>query len=299
MYLATSPLPDCHDIGEELSKLKATLSQQMNNGSRPPPPPPEGPLQAATDTSVAIDIDAGATTDTGDELPTITGTTPATPIPLVSSSEPSRRLSTSRIHKPSPILATSSPLHRPQESIGVQTEPAITGCEDDEEDRLVIEPEPTEVATVAAAAAVTTTMTTTEEESTKHDQPQMGKRRRKKKHPIRRRSRFNEDPHSRISTPAASEEQDIFQMDSDFEEERTTIGVTAPSSSSPSPQMTPAMPMAAAAVFMSRSVTMPADINAAREEWQRTMTPKRLSVTFPGGGAFHPYSDGDLTPPRR
>ncbi|KAH9375688.1 hypothetical protein HPB48_017746 [Haemaphysalis longicornis] len=188
----------------------------------------EGPPQAATDTSVAIDIDAGATTDTGDELPTITGTTPATPIPLVSSSEPSRRLSTSRIHKPSPILATSSPLHRPQESIGVQTEPAITGCEDDEEDRLVIEPEPTEVATVAAA--VTTTMTTTEEESTKHDQPQMGKRRRKKKHPIRRRSRFNEDPHSRMSTPAASEEQDIFQMDSDFEEERTAIGATRPSS---------------------------------------------------------------------
>ncbi|KAL1471189.1 hypothetical protein MTO96_040048 [Rhipicephalus appendiculatus] len=28
------------------------------------------------------------------------------------------------------------------------------------------------------------------------------------------------------------------------------------------------------------------------------MTPKRLSVTFPAGGAFHPYSDGDLTPPR-
>lgn len=300
MYLATSPLPDCHDIGEELNKLKAALSQQMDSNNGRQPPPLECPPQVA-DTGAATDT--GATTDTGDELPTITGTTPATPIPLFSSSEPSRRLSTSRIHKPTPVLATSSPLHRPQESIGVQTEPAITGCDDDEEDRLLNEPELT-----AAAATTTTTMattTTTEEESTKcgpstsQQPPQVGKRRRKKKHPIRRRSRLNEESHSRMSTPA-NEDQDIFQMDSDFEEERAAaaIGVTAPSSSSPSPQMTPATSAAAAAVFMSRSVTMPADINAAREEWQRTMTPKRLSVTYPGGGAFHPYSDGDLTPPR-
>ncbi|XP_077522017.1 phosphatidate phosphatase LPIN isoform X1 [Amblyomma americanum] len=272
IHLATSPLPDCHDIGEELNKLKAALSQRLDESNRPECQP-------------HVDFVA---TDTGDELPTITGTTPATPIPVASSLEP-RRPSTARVHKPSPILQSRQ---RPQESIGVQTEVAITGCEEDEEDRLADEQN--------EQLDESKYVVPNNQHPPQQQQQQQGKRRRKKKHPVRRRSRINEDPHSRMSTPA-HDDQDIFQMDSDFEDERsasTAIGVTAPSSSSPSPQMTPSTSTAAAAMFMSRSVTMPADLSAAREEWQRTMTPKRLSVTFPAGGAFHPYSDGDLTPPR-
>uniref|UniRef100_A0A131YTT2 phosphatidate phosphatase n=1 Tax=Rhipicephalus appendiculatus TaxID=34631 RepID=A0A131YTT2_RHIAP len=272
IHLATSPLPDHHDIGEELNKLKAALSQQLenNNISRP-------------DCLPLTEFNVG--TDTNDELPTITGTTPATPIPSAPSAE-LRRPSATRVHKPSPMLASRQ---RPQESIGVQTESAITGCEEEQDERPSNEAEQPDEPKYASS-------------NSHQQQQQSGKRRRKKKHPIRRRSRINEDPHSRTSTPG-NDDQDIFQMDSDFEEERsgsaTAIGVTAPSSSSPSPQMTPSTTStAAAAMFMSRSVTMPADIGAAREEWQRTMTPKRLSVTFPAGGAFHPYSDGDLTPPR-
>ncbi|KAL3228810.1 hypothetical protein MRX96_023712 [Rhipicephalus microplus] len=269
IHLATSPLPDCHDIGEELNKLKAALSQQLENNINRPDCLPLAELNVGTDTN--------------DELPTITGTTPATPIPLAPSAEP-RRPSTTRVHKPSPILAS---MQQPQESIGVQTESAITGCEEEQDERPSNEAEQPDEPKYAS--------------SNSHQQQQSGKRRRKKKHPIRRRSRINEDPHSRTSM-SGNDDQDIFQMDSDFEEERSgsaaAIGVTAPSSSSPSPQMTPSTSTAPATMFMSRSVTMPADIGAAREEWQRTMTPKRLSVTFPAGGAFHPYSDGDLTPPR-
>ncbi|KAL1471188.1 hypothetical protein MTO96_040047 [Rhipicephalus appendiculatus] len=94
IHLATSPLPDHHDIGEELNKLKAALSQQLenNNISRP-------------DCLPLTEFNVG--TDTNDELPTITGTTPATPIPSAPSAE-LRRPSATRVHKPSPMLALAA-----------------------------------------------------------------------------------------------------------------------------------------------------------------------------------------------
>ncbi|CAN7999780.1 unnamed protein product [Ixodes hexagonus] len=272
-YLATSPLPDCHDIGEALHKFKAALSrQQLDEEGRQLP---SG--QRPADISDAED-DA--------DPPTITGTTPVTPIPSTSVGE-HRRPSTARVHKPTPILAR----HRPQESIGVQTEPALTGCEEDERDeRLSISPIPSD----------TTRPTSTP------SQPPQGKRRRKKKHSMHRRPRcLPEDALARMSLVQGTEDPqpDIFQMDSDFDDDRTTsIGVVSPSSSSPSPQPSPlgpiGMPGTSSSLFMSRSVTMPSNLSQAREEWQQhVMTPKRLSVTFPGGGGFHPYSDGDITPP--
>ncbi|EEC08951.1 lipin, putative [Ixodes scapularis] len=134
-------------------------------------------------------------------------------------------------------------------------------------------------------------------------QPPQGKRRRKKKHSVHRRSRCPPEDaplHARVPQQGATEDtqQDIFQMDSDFDDDRTvSIGVASPSSSSPSPQRSPLGP----SLFLSRSVTMPSNLSAARDEWQQHLmsTPKRLSVTFPGGGGFHPYSDGDITPPHR
>ncbi|KAH6926334.1 hypothetical protein HPB50_017289 [Hyalomma asiaticum] len=216
IHLATSPLPDCHDIGEELNKLKAALSQQLdNNVTRP-------------DCLPLTEFTVG--TDTNDELPTITGTTPATPIPSASTAEP-RRPSTD------PSAQAISHVRIAAAAPGVHRR-----CEEDQEDRPANETEQVEEPKYTSP-------------NNNHQQQQPGKRRRKKKHPIRRRSRINEDPHSRTSTPA-TDDQDIFQMDSDFEEERSgsaaAIGVTAPSSSSPSPQMTPSTSTAAAAMFMSR-----------------------------------------------
>ncbi|CAN7947290.1 unnamed protein product, partial [Ixodes pacificus] len=268
-YLATSPLPDCHDIGEALHKLKAALSrQQLDEESR------QLSSQCPANVSDAED-DVGP--------PTITGSTPVTPIPSTSVGE-HRRPSTARVHKPTPILAR----HRPQESIGVQTEPALTGCEEDERDeRLSLSPVPGEDSAKPPPAP--------------SSQPPQGKRRRKKKHSVHRRSRCPPEDallHARAPQQGATEDtqQDIFQMDSDFDDDRTvSIGVASPSSSSPSPQRSPLGP----SLFLSRSVTMPSNLSAARDEWQQHLmsTPKRLSVTFPGGGGFHPYSDGDITPP--
>lgn len=268
-YLATSPLPDCHDIGEALHKLKAALSrQQLDEESR------QLSSQCPANVSDAED-DVGP--------PTITGSTPVTPIPSTSVGEHGRP-STARVHKPTPILAR----HRPQESIGVQTEPALTGCEEDERDeRLSLSPVPGEDSAKPPPAP--------------SSQPPQGKRRRKKKHSVHRRSRCPPEDaplHARAPQQGATEDtqQDIFQMDSDFDDDRTvSIGVASPSSSSPSPQRSPLGP----SLFLSRSVTMPSNLSAARDEWQQHLmsTPKRLSVTFPGGGGFHPYSDGDITPP--
>lgn len=227
VHLATSPLPECPNIEDELNKLKASLEKMSPNCS------PGG---------------AG-------QIPRLAGTIPMATTPEAGPMSPNlelRRPSTARVHKPQPLMGK-----KPQESVGVQTEPSLTGCERNSEDTFP-------------------------------EDPPHPKRKKKR---LRRRSRASEEP-LRTSPLVPPDDEDIFQMDSDYDIEQTMVGVrvTSPSSSSHSSTPQPIVPS-----FLSRSVTVPASIGCARDDWQRLVTPKRLSATYCGGG-LHPFSDGDITP---
>ncbi|XP_064484898.1 phosphatidate phosphatase LPIN3-like isoform X3 [Ornithodoros turicata] len=253
-YLATSPLPTRTDIGEELNKLKASFEQMTIEEERMRVPDvtrstPAGTSPEAPVTVAPSPVLSGLISPIASACPSCIDSPSGTVTPTV---EP-RRPSTARAHKPSPQTAK-----KPKESIGVQTEPSLTGCEENSEDTFA-------------------------------EDPRHPKRKKKK---LRRRSKASEEP-LRMS-PLVPDDEDIFQMDSDYDVDHiiTAISVTGASSSSHSPTPQPIVHP----TLLSRSVTVPMGIGTPREDWQQLVTPKRLSATYSGGG-MHPFSDGDLTPP--